>query len=161
MSGRIERNTWANLAGAAHLVAGVAWVALALVIGHAIYGVWTSYKVNLAAGRTSPAMEEVVAGDITGLALGPNAINRQSPEGKTPLHAAAANLDSEMVQALLRMGADATARDAYGRTALDYAMARVSQAQDLAALERVHRVVRQLEPLRHLPPGQASEPLRK
>ena len=51
----------------------------------------------------------------------PDVLDAPDARDDTPLHLAATKGDADMVDALLRAGADATAKQAKGRTAMDLA----------------------------------------
>jgi len=69
----------------------------------------------------------------------PDARNEQ---GRTPLmYAVAVNHDPEMIIALLKAGADATAKDGDGKTAFDYAR-RNNEMKGTDAYEKLRDAVR-------------------
>jgi ankyrin repeat protein len=65
----------------------------------------------------------------------PELLNACAARRKTPLHAAAENGHLAVVERLLRHGADASAADEEGKTALD----RAREAQDSAIVEALGR----------------------
>ncbi|HEY1087495.1 MAG TPA: ankyrin repeat domain-containing protein [Archangium sp.] len=67
-------------------------------------------------------------------------VNRTSNEGLTPLHAAADGKNDAAVKVLLAHGADVHARERSGRTALEYALGRMSNI-DLVAMVDVAKTL--------------------